>query len=804
MLSPGAIFGNYRIESCIGSGAMGDVYKAHEIKLDRVVALKLINEKLADSDDYRERLSIEAKAAARIDSAHVVKVWEQSEFENQPYISLEYISGKTLREVFEDLDLRQKIDIACQMAKGLEAAHSRNIIHSDLKPENIKITDKQQLKILDFGLAKTITADSVDLDGNIEGTLHYMSPEQLTGEQLTPLSDIFSYGIVVFELFTGQRPFDGVYSAAIIYSILHEDPPLASQIVPELPSWFDEFSSGLLAKQQSDRFQSMSMVIDFLEKSLKGLEISGESKKIATKQTVTVIDLKNMSDDKSWDYFCQGFTDDLIGELSRRTDLIISAEPETAYSRDVRECFKRCRSDYVIVGSVMKWQNSIKLRLNIYGDKGDKILVSETYEADSSELFAILSRAVDDISTQLAGITGSISFEIEDILKTDINAYDYYLKGKSYYHTNRPEDLVIAAQMFEKALTIDEKLAFAHSGLSDLYSSQYMSYYDRSQEKIDKAKVAAEKAIKISPNLPEAHRSLGRYYMFTGNYKKAEESMLKAVAINPKYAIGYRTLAWLKEISGDHVMAIQWANTALRYAPNDLETLLLLSIINMDQRKYTIAMATLQRAIELAPDYGPAYQYLGTVYQKLGVLDLAQENFLQAVKYKGDPNALVDAGYIDMLNGNFDKARERFNESIAEGFFPFIAYYLLGRIESKPVNTKKAEEYFLKTIESAAEWENKEQHKGNPYITAYRAIALASIDKKEEARKLLEQLEKDGSDDGAILHNVARGYALLGDADKTKEILKLAVTEHAGPTEKELDLDDHFTDYNLPFGEKDL
>jgi len=796
MLTPGTIFGNYRIEGNIGSGAMGVVYKALEIKLDRVVALKLINEKLADSGDYKERLSIEAKAAARIDSPHVVKVWDQSEFENQSYISLEYVPGQILREVSEDFDFSQKIDIAFQMAKGLEAAHSRNVIHRDLKPENIKITDEQQLKILDFGLAKTVTAESVDNDGNIEGTLHYMSPEQLTGEQLTYLSDIFSYGVIIFELFAGQRPFEGVYSAAIIYSILHEDPPLASQVNPELPAWLDGFLSGLLAKQPSDRFQSMSLVLDFLQKSIKGIEVVGESKKIESKQTVTVIDLKNLSDDKSWDYFCQGFTDDLIGELSRRTDLIISAEPETAYSRDVHDCFKRCRSDYVIVGSIMKWQTSIKLRLNIYGDNGNKILVSETYEADSTELFAILSRAVDDISSQLTGITGSVSFEIEDILKTDINAYDYYLKGKSYYHTNRPEDLEIAEQMFEKALSIDPALAFAHSGLSDMYSSQYMSYYNRSQETIEKARNAAKKAIEISPKLPEAHRSLGRYYMFTGKHDKAEKSLLKTVELNPKYAIGYRTLAWLKEISGDHAMAIQWANKALRYAPNDLETLLLLSIINMDLRKYTVAMATLQRAIELAPDYGPAYQNLGTVYQKLGVLDLAQENFIQAVKYKGDPNALVDTGYIDMLNGDFAKARERLNESISEGFFPFIAYYLLGRIELKSVNTKKAEKYFQKTIESALEWENKDQHKGNPYITAYRAIALASIDKKDEAQTLLKQLEIDGRDDGAILHNVARGYALLGETHKTYEILKLAITEHAGPTEKEIDLDDHFEKFN--------
>jgi len=802
MLTPGSKFGNYKIQQSVGSGAMGVIYKALDTQLDRVVALKLINEELARSHDYRARLADEARAAAKIDSPHVVKVWEQSEFQNQPYISLEYVSGKDLREIAGDLDFDQKINMARQIAEGLQAAHSCGLIHRDLKPENIKVTENQRVKILDFGLAKTVTAESVDQQGNIEGTLQYLSPEQLTGEPLTFASDIFTFGIITFELLTGRRPFEGVYPAAIIYSILHEDPPLATDFAPDLPDWVDGLTSKLLAKQPANRFENMTSVLDFIDISLKHKELPGAKKKVGARQTVTVIDLKNLSNDKSWDYFSYGFTDDLINELSRRTDLIISAEPHTSYSRDVRDCFKRFRSDYVIVGSMMKWQKNIRLRLNIYGEAGDKMLAGERYEADSSEIFKILSHAVNDVATKLAEISGSNSFEVEDIFKTDIAAYDYYLKGKSYYHTNRKEDLEFAEQMFEKALAIDPNLAYAHSGLSDLYSSQYMAYYDRCQEKIEKAKLKAEKAIKISPDLPEAHRSLGRYYMFVGDFARAEESFLKAVAINPKYAIGYRTLAWLKEIAGDHDKAIQWAKTALRYAPNDLETLLLLSIVNMDLRKYTVALATLHRAIELAPDYGLAYHNLGTVYQRLGVLDLAQENFLQAIKYKGDPNALIDAGYIDMLNGNFVKAREKLEESIAEGFFPFIAYYFLGRIELRSDNPKKAEEYFLKSIESAEEWESKDQHKGNPHITAYRAIALASVGRKDEAKLLLEKLEKDGKEDGTILYNVGRGYAILGDSEKTKEILKLAVTEHAGPTEKEVSIDDHFDQSNLPFGER--
>lgn len=799
MLAPGSLFGNYRIKNSIGSGAMGVVYKAYDEKQDRIVALKLIDESLADSTDYRLRLADEAKIAARIESPHVVKVYEQSEFENQPYISLEYVSGKSLRDAYDELDIDQKTELARQVAMGLIAAHSRGIIHRDLKPENIKITDEKQAKILDFGLAKTVTADTVDQEGNIEGTLQYMSPEQLTGENLTFATDIFSFGVIIFELFSGQRPFEGVYSAAIIYSILHEDPPLASSINPELPPWFDELTQKLLAKQPTGRFEHMTAVLDYIDASLKSTELPSKARTIGTRQTVTVIDLKNLSNDESWNYFCYGFSDDLIKELSRRTNLIISAEPHTSYSRDVQDVFKRCRSDYVIVGSMMKWQNEIRLRLNIYGDSGNEMLAGEQYAADSSEIFTILSQAVEDISAKLAEITGSDSFEVEDILKTDIAAYDYYLKGKNYYHTNRPEDLEIAEQMFEKALSIDPNLAYAHSGLSDLYSSQYMAYYDRSIEKIEKAKIEAERAIEISPKLPEAHRSLGRYFMFANKFEDAEKSFLKAVEFSPKYALGYRTLAWLKEIAGEHENAIHWAKIALKYAPNDLETLLLLSLINMDLRKYTVALATLHRAIELAPDYGQAYQNLGTVYLKLGVLDLAQQNFQQAIRFKGDPNAPIDAGYIYILNRDYDKARETLNYAISEDFFPFIAYYLLGFLERQCNNREKADEYFMKSIESAEQWEQKDHYAGNPHIQSFRGMALAAHGDKEATAELLKNLEIEGKEDGAILHNVARAYALLNDAEKVNSTLELAIVTHAGPSKKELKLDDHFKPFDLSF-----
>jgi len=800
MLAPGTVFGHYRIDQMLGAGSMGVVYKAWDTQLDRVVALKLLDSELSKSADYQSRISLEAEAASQIDSPRVVKVWEHAQLEGQSYISLEFVSGEDLRTAAEKCDFSQKLELARQIADGVMAIHARGFLHRDLKPENIKLTEEGHVKILDFGLAKTVNADSVDEYGNVEGTLYYLSPEQITGEPISFPSDIFSYGVVLYEMFTGRRPFEGEYSSAIIYSILHEDPQPPCQINKELPDWLGFLIMKSLAKHQADRFEDAQSILNYIDDCLKHRIPAAAGPCVKLRQTVTVIDLKNLSGDESWEYFCVGFTDDLINELSRHTDLIISAEPSSSYERNIREVFKHYRSDFVIAGSLMKWQNRIRLHISVYGDGGENLVLGKNYETEDSGIFATLAEAVHDISTKLAEVTGLGAVDVEDYFETNIAAYEYYLKGKNYYSTNKPEDLQIAKKMFEKALEIDASLALAHSGLSDVYAFEYMAYYDRTEKKIGLAREEALKAIKSSPELPEAHRSLGRYYMFAGDFNNAEKSYLKAVELNPKYAIGYRTLSWLKELAGDHEKATYWAKMSLKFAPNDPETLLLLSLININLKKYTLAMATLHRAVELAPDYGRAYYNLGTVYLKLGVLDLALENLFFAIKYKGDPNAASAAGYILMVYKQYEKARAKMLESIAEGYFPFIAYYFIGFMEKLEGRSDAAAGNFRESLKIAQEYQQRD--KSNPHIKAYQAMAMAALGDSENTLLILRELESETDGNGDILHNVARAYSLLGNEAKARELLQRAVTAHLGPTEKEINLDPHFAGYQLNFNDK--
>jgi tetratricopeptide (TPR) repeat protein len=278
--------------------------------------------------------------------------------------------------------------------------------------------------------------------------------------------------------------------------------------------------------------------------------------------------------------------------------------------------------------------------------------------------------------------------------------------------------------------------------------------------------------------------------MFIGKPKEAETSFTKAVYYDPKFAIGYRTLAWLKLSGGEIEEALNWARKSLELSPTDLETLILLSLIHMDSRKYTLALATLQRATELGPDYGRAYYNLGNVYMKLGVPDLALENFLLAIKHRGDPNCFIDAGYVYLLQKDYDIAKEMFKQSIREGHIKFAAHYYLGLAERLSGNENEAVEQFKLVIETAEEPENSQVQ--NDHFRVFQASAFASIGKVEAAKKLLDSLSEQNEKSGEMLSFVARGYSLIGDADNCRKCLHRAFQLHDGPTEKEAKLDPHF------------
>ncbi|MBU0984826.1 MAG: tetratricopeptide repeat protein, partial [candidate division Zixibacteria bacterium] len=355
---------------------------------------------------------------------------------------------------------------------------------------------------------------------------------------------------------------------------------------------------------------------------------------------------------------------------------------------------------------------------------------------------------------------------------------------------NKPEELEFAHQMYRRALDVEPDFALAHAGLADLYIFKYMAYYDRSAEGIARAREHAERALQLEPLLAEGNRALGRYHMFTGSLQQAEQCMLKAIGVDPKYAVGYRTLGWLKKAQGDYDGALDWARRALELAPTDLETLLLLSQLHMGNGKYTIALSTLQRAIELGPDYGRAYYELGVVNLKLALLDAAIVNLELGCRYKGDPNCFIDAGFAHLVSEDYVPARQAFEQSIAEDYFPFVAHYFLGYMDLSAGQSEAAAVHFTAVIDHLTG--EQAPGAGNPQVQVFRALAMAGLDQKHAAVELLDNLEPAAADNGELLANIARCHMLLGDDDAAVKAVEASLKAHDGLTAKLVMLDPHF------------
>lgn len=784
-LTPGQQLDRYVIGRYLGSGAMGVVYEATDTRLGRTVALKLVHEELARSEEFRNRLTEEAQRAALIDSPYVVRVWELGEVDGTTFVSLEYVAGQTLREAADDLSFQNRLDVAQQLASGIQAAHAAGVIHRDLKPENIKLTASGDVRILDFGLALVNRREAVDASGDIEGTVAYCSPEQLSAGDITPASDLFNLGVVLFELFTGRRPFEGEYSAAVIYSILYEDPPGPQELYQGVPYWLNDLILALLNKAPSARPGSAAEVERLIAENRLTQPAPDVPVKAQRRQRmVTVENMENLSGDPGWNYLCDAVSTHLIGSLTQRTSLVVSAEPSKARPKDLTERFERYHCDYLISGMLERRLRALRLTLSIFEQDKEEPVSRTVFNSTPDQLFVMLASASEDTAETLAALSGTAPQVFADQVAPDVTAYDYYLKGRSYY-TSRQEDLKRAEELFRKALKVDSHFAPAHAGLADVYLVEYMAYYDRRPEKMTAARDAAQRALEIDPALPEAHRALGRYYMFAGERERAEKSLLRAVRHNSKYAIGYRTLAWLKSMEGELDSALGWASQALKLAPTDLESLLLVGLIHMDRREFTPAMATLRRAIELGPDYGRAYYNLGTIYMRLGAPEPALENFVKAIRFQGDPNAYADAGYACLVLRDIDSARQHFLAGIAAGHMPFICQYYIGAMEMLEGKPEAAAVTFAEALRSLEEHDPKGE---DPHLAAWRAAVMAYT-APTEARHLLASICEREDLTGEDLYCISRAYATLGDSKPMQRFLQRAISAHDGPSEKEAALD---------------
>ncbi|UCD57201.1 MAG: protein kinase, partial [Candidatus Hydrogenedentota bacterium] len=631
----GTKLGNHEIESLLGRGGMGVVYKARQISLDRPVALKILPPALSSDISFVKRFQREARAVAKLSHPNIMQVFDIAEEQGLHFFSMEYVQGRTLDQVLKEkgrLDFDEAAQIITQAAQGIEHAHENKILHRDIKPSNIILDRRGNVKVMDFGLAR-IAEDPSKLtqSGTLMGTLDYMSPEQCRGEELGSRTDIYSLGVVLYEMLTGRVPFDAPNEAALIYKIVHDTPADIRALSPDVPPILSAIVERATAKDKEDRYPNIS---EFL-KDVRSASIlaSPNAPEEEASPSIAVLPFADMSYEKDQEYFCDGIAEELINALTQLEDLRVIARTSAFSFKDekvdVHEIGKRLNVQTVLEGSVRKAGNRLRITAQLVDTSGGHHLWSERYDRNLGDVFAIQDEITVAIVDKLRPkLLKGEKARLARRQTVDLEAYSLYLKGRFFWNKRTEEGLRKAIEYFEKGIEIDPEYALLYAGLADTYSNLPFYSASLSTEVFPLAKQAALKALQLDDALAEAHASLAFIKtLYDWDWEGAEREFRRAIELNPGYATAHHWYAIYLAYQSRFDEAISEVKEAVELDPLSLTINAFVGMMFSQARQYDRAIAALEKTLELDPGFLLAHRFLGLAYLRNSRYEEALEKF---------------------------------------------------------------------------------------------------------------------------------------------------------------------------------
>ena len=600
VLTKGMMVSHYRIVEKIGAGGMGEVYLAEDTKLDRKVALKFLPSHLCQDDDCRARFKREARAVAKLNHPNVITIYEVSEHQGRPFFAMELVEGQSLLEMSKgkELGIDRIIELAIQICDGLGAAHDKKVVHRDIKPANIVIDAYGRPKILDFGLAAIQGGELLTKTGSTLGTIRYMSPEQVDGETADHRSDLFSLGIVLYELIAVRTPFERDSEPATLKAITMDKPEPMARFKSGVPEGLQQVVDKLLEKDKELRYQNASGVISDLKRLSTVLP-----RQDPKRPSIAVLPFTNMSTDAEQEFFCDGIAEDILNDLAGLDELrVVSRTSSFAFkgkTEDLRDVGRKLNAGTILEGSVRKAGNRLRITAQLINVADGYHLWSERYDRELDDVFAIQDEIAASIVQALRVKLGPRQELDKDKAPTSsIEAYELYLRGRIFFHQSGRKGLRFAIELFSCAIEKDPGYALAYAGLSDSLSHTFL-YFDNDELNVNGAMEASKKALELNSSLAEAHASRGLAVSLGKRYQEAEEEFKKAIELNPNLFEAYYHYARACFVQGKHEMACQLFEQAGKVKPDDYQAPILAANSYHQIHQPEAARETLQRGLEI-------------------------------------------------------------------------------------------------------------------------------------------------------------------------------------------------------------